>query len=232
MKRHSPFWFYGFWFHARKYSGVQFWYKLKIESSGIPELFDTRTKPKINPIRMCTRCKDKITTFTSKHNESVCPLYASYYCSFCAKKGHLLSACPRKYIAKSVKPVVLEEIAEPIMKRTLEIKDNDAVIAAYLSARGYETGRKASENREILAEYAASEGMKLVREWSLKIIMPDGQETRASVTNTLSFKELLASLEGRGYDLPTKVVFASNGKIITSLDKLTCKSTLNIIARP
>lgn len=181
---------------------------------------------------MCTRCKDKITTFTSKHNESVCPLYASYYCSFCAKKGHLLSACPRKYIARSVKPVVLEELPEPVIKKTLEIKDDDAVIAAFLSARGYEVSKKASENRQALAEYAISEDRKLVREWSLRIILPDGQETRASVTNTLSFKELLASLDGRGYDLPSKVVFASNGKVISSLDKLTCKSTLNIIARP
>ena len=121
---------------------------------------------------------------------------------------------------------------EPVIKKTLEIKDSDEVIAAYLSARGYEISKKASENREILAEYAASEDMKLVREWSLRIILPDGQETKASVTNTLSFKELLNSLDGRGYDLPKKVAFASNGKIISSLDKLTSKSTLNIIARP
>jgi hypothetical protein len=140
--------------------------------------------------------------------------------------------CPRKHISKSVKPVVLDEMPEPVIKKTLEIKDNDEVIAAYLSARGYEISKKASENREILAEYAASEDMKLVREWSLRIILPDGQETYSSVTNTLSFKDLLSSLDGRGYDLPKKVAFASNGKIITSLDKLTFKSTLNIIARP
>jgi hypothetical protein len=182
---------------------------------------------------MCSRCKDKITTFTVKHNESVCPLYASYYCSFCAKRGHTLAMCPRKVIAKSVKPYVIEDKSEsdkPV-KKTLEIKDNDVVIAAFLSARGYEISKKASENRQILSDYAASEEMKLIREWSLKIILPDGEEIKASVTNTLSLKDFLDSLVGRGYEFPKKIAFASNGKIVNSLEKLTYKSTLNIIAR-
>ena len=139
--------------------------------------------------------------------------------------------CPRKHIAKSVKPVVLEPIEDVVSKKTLEIKDSDTVIAAYLTSRGYETGKKVSENRELIAELAVSEDMKLVREWSLRIILPDGEETKASVTNTLTFKDLLSSLDGRGYYLPKKVAFASNGKIISSMDKLTSKSTLHIIAR-
>jgi len=155
--------------------------------------------------------------------------------------------CPRKYVARSVKPVVLEPLPDPICKKTLEIKDSDAVIAAYLISRGYETGRKASENRELIANLAATEDKKLVREWSLKIILPakagsdEVQEIRASVTNTMSLKDLLSSLEGRGYEFGSsstrtdplkKVAFVSNGKIISSLDKLTSKSTLNIIVRP
>lgn len=148
--------------------------------------------------------------------------------------------CPRKHISKSVKPIVLDELVEIVSKKTIEIKDSDAVIAAYLSARGFEISKKASENREILAEYAASEDKKLIREWSLKITILNknvsgdiiSEEIKASVTNTLSLKDLLSSLESRGYDLPKKATCVSNGKIVNSLEKLNCKSTLSIIARP
>jgi hypothetical protein len=142
--------------------------------------------------------------------------------------------CDKKLIAKSVKPFIIEEDKsepEKTYKKTLEIKDNDTVIAAFLSARGFEISKKASENRQMLSDYTASEEMKLIREWSLKIILPDGEETKASVTNTLSLKDLLDSLVGRGYEFPKKVAFTSNGKIINSLEKLTYKSTLNIITR-
>lgn len=139
--------------------------------------------------------------------------------------------CDRKVIAKSVKRYAIEDEPDKPVKKTIEIKDNDEVIAAFLSAKGFEISKKASENRQMLSCYAASEEIKLIREWSLKIILPDGEEIKASVTNTLSLKDLLDSLVGRGYEFPKKVAFASNGKIINNLEMLTCKSTLNIIAR-
>ena len=62
---------------------------------------------------------------------------------------------------------------DPDVLPTLDIKDNDAVIAAYLAARSQPVSKIAAENRETLAEWAESEGRVLVRHWEARIILPD-----------------------------------------------------------
>ena len=68
--------------------------------------------------------------------------------------------------------------SEPDVLPTLDIKDNDAVIAAYLAARSQPVSKIAAENRETLAEYAEAEGRVLVRHWEARIILPDTSQSK------------------------------------------------------
>lgn len=130
---------------------------------------------------------------------------------------------------------VTEPEPDPDVLPTLDIKDSDAVIAAYLAARSQPVSKIAAENRETLAEYAESEGRVLVRHWEARIILPDcGKskivpqcasadcgitakapvasavapatiETTVTVSSTTTLGELVESLRSRGFDLPKKL---------------------------
>ena len=190
---------------------------------------------------MCSRCNSKITTFYTKHTEEQCPLYKAYYCSYCAKHGHLMSSCPRKKTIRSKKLVPKENsIKEIIPDRTLEIKDSDAIISAFLTSRGVEASKRASENRELLEEYAEDNGYILIREWQAKIIIPmssakisEGETTEisASIKSSMSLKDIYNNLIERGYEFPKKIGFQVNGKSIASLDRITSKDVIQIISK-
>jgi hypothetical protein len=190
---------------------------------------------------MCSRCNSKITTFYTKHTEEQCPLYKAYYCSYCAKYGHLRSSCTRKrtILSKKLVPKLVEEKKVEIPK-TIEIKDSDAVISAYLTSRGIDSVKRASENREILEEYAEENDYILVREWQAKIIIPmssakisegETEHITASIKSTMSLKDIYNSLVDRGYEFPKKIGFQVNGRSINSLDKVTSKDTIQIISK-
>ena len=130
---------------------------------------------------MCSICKDVLVDFEMEHCESLCPLRNSRYCSNCAIYGHLTSACPAMPLMKYREPAFLEQLIAPsdikefgITSRTpiiyskkeepprlLEIKDDDKVIAAYLSARSIKT-TKGFTKRRTLEEYAKRENRRIV----------------------------------------------------------------------
>lgn len=115
---------------------------------------------------------------------------------------------------------------------TIDIKDNDAVIAAYLSARSLPVSKSAADNRAALAEYAESSGNILVRHWEARIVLPDGVEVSASISSSTTPADLAASLAARGYEMPKKLAFVlAGGRQIRSFDSLTYKDVVRIIAR-
>lgn len=190
---------------------------------------------------MCSRCNSKITTFYTKHTEEQCPLYKAYYCSYCAKYGHPMSSCNRKKIIRSKKLIPKEEPSREIIPdRTIEIKDSDAVISAYLTSRGIDSVKRASDNREILEEYVEENDYILIREWQAKIIIPmssakisegETENITASIKSTMSLKDVYNRLVERGYEFPKKIGFQVNGKSIGSLDKVTSKDIIQIVSK-
>ena len=137
--------------------------------------------------QMCSHCRKVLPDFRLDHEESLCPLRNSWYCSHCATYGHLLSTCPAKPAAVFLQPVYIEQLIAPsdriafgIHSKTpltsapaaavassvdetgiLEIKKDDRVIAAYLQARSVRIPRKVSK-RQALEEYAAQMGKRVV----------------------------------------------------------------------
>ena len=131
---------------------------------------------------MCSICKEILIDFAVEHPEYKCPVRNSRYCSYCAKYGHLTSACPAPPSRSMREPVYIEQLIPPselklynITSRTpisthyqkeepqqlLEIKDNDKVIAAYLSARSVKV-MKGYTKRHVLEEYAKQQNKRIV----------------------------------------------------------------------
>jgi len=122
---------------------------------------------------MCSICKPILPNFGIPHAEEMCPLGNAFYCSNCAKYGHLLASCPAKPPRRYTEPCFLEQLIPPselaefkITTRTpipqvipdepqrlLEIKDNDKVISAFLHARSIKV-RKGQTKRQALEDYA------------------------------------------------------------------------------
>ena len=108
------------------------------------------------------------------HEENVCPIRQSRYCSICAQYGHLTAKCPATPSRYFTEPIFMEQLIAssdrkefkittqtrlPIVIREeepqlLEIHDNDRAIAAYLAARSIKG--KGSNKRRMLEEYAES----------------------------------------------------------------------------
>lgn len=89
---------------------------------------------------MCSICKSTLAGFTTDHDELLCPLRNSYYCSICARYGHLTKVCPT------------------LESRILSIKNTDVAIKEFLASRSikYRSARKA------LQEYADLNRMRIV----------------------------------------------------------------------
>jgi hypothetical protein len=129
---------------------------------------------------MCSICKPILKDVKIAHEEFVCPIRNSRYCSNCAQYGHLTKSCPAKPSRYFTDPIFVEQLIGPsilkefkITTRTplpisireetpqiLEIADNDKAIAAYLSARSIKG--KGSNKRRILEEYAESIHKRIV----------------------------------------------------------------------
>jgi hypothetical protein len=130
---------------------------------------------------MCSICKDILVDFAVEHDELYCPVRNSRYCSYCAQYGHLTRSCPAPPPLWAREPVYIEQLIPPSdLKRynittltpipqhtvekppqLLEIKDNDKVIAAYLSARSIKT-LKGFTKRKMLEEYAKQQNKRIV----------------------------------------------------------------------
>lgn len=127
---------------------------------------------------MCKHCQDVLGDLALQHDESKCPLQKSYYCSTCAKYGHLTAKCPAKPSVYYTEPCFVEQLIpssllkeynittrtpiplkkEDVTPRLLEIQDDDRVIAAYLAARSI----KSKNKRHALEEYARQQNMRVV----------------------------------------------------------------------
>jgi len=114
--------------------------------------------------------------------ESQCPLRKSCYCSICAKYGHYTIACPAKPSRLFCEPIYVEQLISPsdlkefqITTQTLlpqcvreepqallEIKDDNKVISAYLSARSIKNIGGISKLRHTLEEYAKTQNKRVV----------------------------------------------------------------------
>ena len=130
---------------------------------------------------MCDICRETLQDFSLEHSESLCPLRNSRYCSYCAKYGHLTKMCPAKPSVMFREPAYLEQLIPPtelkefnITSKTrikckvpeepqqlLEIKDDDKVIGAYLSARSIKVQRGFTK-RHTLEEYAKMNNKRVV----------------------------------------------------------------------
>jgi hypothetical protein len=114
------------------------------------------------------------------HNESVCPLKNSKYCSNCAKYGHRLNECPAKPSLMYTEPIYKEQLMPPSelkennittktpfqrfsigTKDLLEIKDKDPIITAYLVSNNIKIP-KGFTKKEVLEEYAKNNNKRLV----------------------------------------------------------------------
>jgi hypothetical protein len=131
--------------------------------------------------RMCSICKPILKDFKIIHKEEVCPLRNSRYCSYCSKYGHLTKNCPAKPLRKYIEPFYLEQLIPPRElkefnitsltpiphpkpdepQRLIEIKDNDQVIVAYLTARSIKI-TKGRNKKHILEDYAKTQNKKVV----------------------------------------------------------------------
>lgn len=127
---------------------------------------------------MCKLCQDVLGDLALPHDETDCPLQKSFYCSTCAKYGHLTNKCPAKPSARFTEPCFVEQLIPtslmkeyniisrtpiPLKKkeesqRLLEILDDDRVIAAYLAAHSI----KSKHKRHALEEYARQQNMRVV----------------------------------------------------------------------
>ena len=130
---------------------------------------------------MCSICKQTLLDFSIEHTESACPLRNSRYCSTCAQYGHRTAECPDKTSPLFSEPAFLEQLIPPsILKEynvttltpitthkreepqgILEIKDDNKVIAAYLSARSIKLLKKITK-RHLLEEYAKLQNKRVV----------------------------------------------------------------------
>ena len=127
---------------------------------------------------MCSICRDILQDFSIDHNELLCPLRISRYCSHCAKYGHVTKSCPAKPIFRE--PTFLEQLIAPsdieqynITSKTeikykleepqqlLEIKNDDKVILAYLAARSIKV-QKGYTKYHTLEEYVKLQNKRLV----------------------------------------------------------------------
>jgi len=130
---------------------------------------------------MCSICESVLQDFGIDHSEALCPLRNSRYCSYCAQYGHLTKSCPAKPARMFREPVYLEQLIPPselkeynIVTKTpirymkceepqqlIEIKDDDKVIAAYLSARSIKI-QKGFTKKQILEEYAKLNNKRVI----------------------------------------------------------------------
>ena len=130
---------------------------------------------------MCSICKPILKTIHGKHDESLCPIGQSRYCSNCAKYGHLTKSCPAKpsrcftepiYVEQLIAPSDLKEFGITTLTRLpikindepqqiLEIKDDDKAIAAYLHARSIKS-IKGYTKRRVLEDYAEKQGKRVI----------------------------------------------------------------------
>lgn len=136
---------------------------------------------------MCSLCRPVLPDFGLPHSEDLCPLRNSQYCPYCATYGHLMAFCKAKPPASITQPIYLEQLIAPsdriafgietctpivgsasaaaaavaVLEGTIEIKNDDAVITAYLNARSIPIPRKVSKRR-VLEEYASRQGKRVV----------------------------------------------------------------------
>jgi hypothetical protein len=62
---------------------------------------------------MCSICKETLPDFNIPHEELRCPLRNSYYCSNCAKYGHLTKKCPDRPSIMFREVTYLEQLISP-----------------------------------------------------------------------------------------------------------------------
>jgi hypothetical protein len=131
---------------------------------------------------MCSICKDTLPDFEMEHTELMCPLRNSRYCSNCAQYGHLTKKCAAKpsilfrepaYLEQLIAPSELKELgittktpikykaSEDTPPELIEIKNDDKVFAAYLTARAFKIPKGYTKKRA-LEEYAKLNNKRVV----------------------------------------------------------------------
>ena len=146
-------------------------------------------KDSLTPTRsMCSICIETLPSFGVEHTELLCPVRNSRYCSYCAQYGHLTKLCPAKPLRMYREPCYVEQLIPPtellkynITSRTplrnqeeadaeaeaekprqlLEIKDNDKVIASYLTSMSIKVP-KGYTKKQALEEFAKLKNKRLV----------------------------------------------------------------------
>ena len=152
--------------------------KRKIQQGAIPEF--------------CTECREILPNFMIPHLPTSCPVRNSLYCGFCSRYGHTSKTCDvapppwaknvtyveqlipsdtlKQYKIKTKTPLcssipsTIPGINEKIPNgpETIELRDNDKLIKAWLRARGVPATENHRKNKELLQQFADRHGRVLV----------------------------------------------------------------------
>lgn len=150
--------------------------KSRIQQGAVPEL--------------CTECREALPNFMIPHLPSACPVRNSLYCGFCSRYGHTSKTCDVApppwatkvaYVEQLVPTDAIKEykittktpldthlvIPPPTDKipngpETIEIREDDKIIKAWLRARGVPATENHRKNKELLQQFADRHGRVLV----------------------------------------------------------------------
>lgn len=150
--------------------------KKKISSGTVPEL--------------CTECRDILPNFMIPHAPSSCPVRNALHCGFCSRYGHTSKTCSVapppwakdiQYLEQLIPTDDLKRLGissrTPLAGKgnvpeltskipndvgTIEIKEDDRIIKAWLRARGIPATENPRRNKELLQQFADRQGKVLV----------------------------------------------------------------------
>lgn len=139
----------------------------------------------------CTDCREALPNFMIPHLPSACPVRNSLYCGFCSRYGHTSKTCDVApppwatkvtYVEQLVPTDAIKEykitsktpidthlgVPPPLTDKipngpdTIEIREDDKIIKAWLRARGVPATENHRKNKELLQQYADRHGRVLV----------------------------------------------------------------------
>lgn len=139
---------------------------------------------------ICTDCEEVLGRFQFNHAPWQCPLHNSSYCNYCSRYGHISKNCPTSPPPWATKVCYLEQLIPsgdierfgittrtllsseihvpdigtkiPDGRGTIEMRDSDKEIKAWLRAHGVPATESSKKNRVLLNKYADSRGLVIV----------------------------------------------------------------------
>ena len=104
----------------------------------------------------CPECKKNKVLYNlhSVISKEDCPFIISQYCLYCCEKGHTINICKKKQYFPPVAPDIYRCQTNPYIL-SIDIRSDDRVIGAFLTAHGIQRSQKDSKNLKNLKTYVA-----------------------------------------------------------------------------